>query len=126
LNFGQWLGLLGLVAGLLVLWSLREVVVLIFAAVVVAMALCTLVGIVRRQLGCSRGLAMALSLLGLLVVAAVAATAIIPPFLAQFHELLLKPACCMASGMGGSTGYARCLRPRKIPAPWPPVSVAVP
>jgi predicted PurR-regulated permease PerM len=90
LNFGQWLGLLGLVAGLLVLWSLREVVVLIFAAVVVAMALCTLVGIVRRQLGCSRGLAMALSLLGLLVVAAVAATAIIPPFLAQFHELLLK------------------------------------
>ena len=90
MRFGQWLGLVGLAAALLLLWSLRDVVVLLFAAVVLAMALCTLVGTVRQRLGCGRPLALGLSLLGILLLAAVVATAIIPPFIDQFGELLQK------------------------------------
>ena len=59
MSFGNWLGLAGVVAALLLLWSLREALVLLFAAVVLAMALCTLVGTVQRRLGCGRRLALA-------------------------------------------------------------------
>ncbi len=90
MKFGQWLGLVAVVAALLLLWSLREAMMLLFAAVVLAMALCTLVGVVRERLGCRRILALALSLLAVLVVVAVVATAIIPPFVEQFGELLQK------------------------------------
>jgi len=89
-TFGRWLGLLALVATLLLLWSLREAVVLLFAAVVLAMALCTLVGTVRRRLDCPRPLALLLSLLTVLLVVVVAATAIVPPFVDQFGQLIQK------------------------------------
>jgi predicted PurR-regulated permease PerM len=88
LTFGQWLGLIALIAALLLLWSLREAMVLIFAAVVLAMALCTLVGAVRERLGCSRNLALLLSLLGVSLLGIVVATVIIPPFLEEFGELI--------------------------------------
>jgi predicted PurR-regulated permease PerM len=90
LSFGNWLGLAGVVAALLLLWSLREALVLLFAAVVLAMALCTLVGTVQRRLGCQRPLALALSLLGVALLLGIVATAIIPPFMAEFAELLQK------------------------------------
>lgn len=63
---------------------------LLFAAVVLAMALCTLVGTVQRRLGCRRPLALALSLLGVALLLAIVATAIIPPFMAEFAELIQK------------------------------------
>lgn len=90
MRFQQALALVGLVVSLLLLWSLRETIVLLFAAVVLAMALCTLVGTVQRRLGCPRPLALGISLLTLLLVAAVGAAAIVPPFLNQFQELLEK------------------------------------
>ena len=90
MTLGRWLGLLALAAALLLLWSLREAVVLLFAAVVVAMALCTLVGTVRRRLDCPRPVALLLSLLGVLLVVVVAGTAIVPPFIDQFGQLLQK------------------------------------
>jgi predicted PurR-regulated permease PerM len=90
MRFGNWLSLIALLAALLLLWSLREALVLLFAAVVLAMALCTLVGSVRRRLACGRPLALVLSLLAVALLMAVVATAIIPPFMAEFAELLHK------------------------------------
>jgi len=90
LKFGDWLGLVGLTAALTLLWSLRGGVILVFAAVVVAMALCTLVGAVRERLGCGRPLALLLSLLAVLLLILVALTVILPPFFEQFIQLLQK------------------------------------
>jgi predicted PurR-regulated permease PerM len=90
MTFGQWLALFGLVAALLLLWSLRDAIMLLFAAVVLAMALCTLVGVVQRRLSCDRPIALLLSLLAFGLVVAVGAAAIVPAFLAQFSELLQK------------------------------------
>ncbi len=90
MTFGRWLGLIALIAALLLLWNLREALVLLFAAVVLAMALCTLVGTVQRRLHCGRPLALMLALLAVLVVAAIAAAVIVPPFVEQFEELLHK------------------------------------
>lgn len=90
MRFGHWLSLSALLAALLLLWSLREALVLLFAAVVLAMALCTLVGTVQGRLGCRRPLALGLSLFAVVLLLVIVATAIIPPFLAEFAELLQK------------------------------------
>ena len=90
MRFGNWLSLAALLAVLLLLWNLREALVLLFAAVVLAMALCTLVGTVQGRLGCRRPLALVLSLLAVAVLLAIVATAIIPPFMSEFAELLQK------------------------------------
>ena len=90
MKFGQWLGLIALLATLVLLWNLRGSLVLIFTAIVLAMALCTLVGAVKQRLNCSRSLAMTASLVGLIVVASVVSTAVIPPFADQFGELILQ------------------------------------
>lgn len=90
MKFGQWLGLLGLLAALLLLWSLRQSLMHLFAAVVLAMALCTLVGSIRNKLNCSRPLALLLSLGVVVLVVTVVATAVIPPFIDQFAQLITK------------------------------------
>ena len=88
MKFGQWLGLIALLAALVLLWNLRGSLVLLFTAVVLAMALCTLVGAVRERLKCPRPLALVASLVGVVVIASVVSTAVIPPFVEQFSELI--------------------------------------
>ncbi len=90
MKFGQWLGLIALITALVLLWHLRESLIHLFAAVVLAMALCNLVGWVRQRLGCSRPVAMLLSLALVGVLLAIVATAVIPPFVGQFAQLLSK------------------------------------
>ena len=62
MKFGQWLGLAALLAALVLLWDLRQSLILLFAALVLAMALCTLVGSLRQRLDCPRPMALLLSL----------------------------------------------------------------
>ena len=90
MTFGQGLGLLALVASLVLLWQLREALILLFGAIVLAMALCTLVGWLQQRLGCSRRLALPLALLTVVLTLVVIGTAVIPPFVEQFNELVLK------------------------------------
>lgn len=90
MKFGQWLGLIALLAALMLLWSLREPLIHLFAAVVVSMALCTLVGWVRERLQCRRSIALILSLALVVLLLAIVATAVIPPFVSQFAQLLTK------------------------------------
>lgn len=90
MKFGHWLGILGLGAATALLWSLRHSLINLFAAVVLAMALCTLVAWVRQRLGCSRSVALGLSLGLVLAVLAVIATVVIPPFVDEFAQLVTK------------------------------------
>jgi predicted PurR-regulated permease PerM len=90
LKFGDWLGLLALAAALVLLWSLRDGLILLFAAVVLAMALCTLVGSVRQRLGWARLPSLLLSLTLLLLLTLLAFTLILPPFFSQFGQLIQK------------------------------------
>jgi len=87
-KFGQWIGVMATAAALLLLWQLRDVVIHLFAAVVLAMALCTLVGVVQQRLRCGRGQALLITLLGLLLVLAITVAAVVPPFVEQFQQLL--------------------------------------
>lgn len=90
MKFGQWLSLVGLMAVLVLLWSLRDSLIHLFAAVVLAVAVSTLVGWVRQRLGCQRPVALLISLALVAVLLGIVATAIIPPFVGQFSQLLAK------------------------------------
>ena len=88
MKFGQWLGLIALLAALVLLWNLRGSLVLIFTAVVLAMALCTLVGAVRSGWTVPGRWRWWSAWWGLCWLPSVVSTAVIPPFVEQFSELI--------------------------------------
>ncbi len=86
MNFGQWLGLGTLVVSLYILWEIRQLLLLLFVAVVFVIALNRLVRQLQR-LGLKRGLASLISVIGLLAITALFIGLVVPPFLSQFRQL---------------------------------------
>ncbi len=86
MNLGQWIGLIALSASLYILWQIREVVLLIFAAVVLAATLNRLARRLQR-LGIRRSFAKFLSITIFLVGVIGFFWLIVPPFIDQFQEL---------------------------------------
>ncbi|HAX78442.1 MAG TPA: AI-2E family transporter [Cyanobacteria bacterium UBA11372] len=86
MNLGQIIGLLVLSICLYILWQIREVLLLVFAAVVLATALNRLA---RRlqQSGLARGWAVTLSVVILLTVLIGFFWLIVPPFASEFRQL---------------------------------------
>jgi predicted PurR-regulated permease PerM len=88
-KLGQWIGLIALVLSLYILWQLREVLLLIFAAVVLAT---TLNWLARsfQNLGMKRGFAVFLSVTIFFAGVIGFFWLIVPPFTQQFQELTLR------------------------------------
>ncbi|MFP4008404.1 MAG: AI-2E family transporter [Spirulinaceae cyanobacterium] len=87
MNFAQWLGFLGLLIALYILWQLQQLLLLIFCAVVLATALNRLVlWFQRRKL--ARNSAVWLTLIFCLLFAILFVWLVIPPFFEQFQRLL--------------------------------------
>ncbi len=86
MNLGQWIGLIALTISLYILWQIKEVILLIFAAVVLAT---TLNRLARRlqHLGIRRSFAKILSITIFLVGVIGFFWLIVPPFIDQFQEL---------------------------------------
>lgn len=79
MKFPQWIGLAAITASCLLLWSLRDVLILLFASIVLAMALCTLVGSVRKRWQMPRPLALLVCLLGVVLVVGIGLAVLVPP-----------------------------------------------
>lgn len=88
MSFGQWIGLVVLVLSIYTLWQIRQLLLLLFVAVVFATALNRLVQKWQRD-GAQRGVAAAISVVGVLAFLALSMALIVPPFLDQFQELTL-------------------------------------
>jgi predicted PurR-regulated permease PerM len=88
-KFGQWLGLVALVVSLYILWEIRQLVLLLLTAIILADALSILVAKLQR-FGLKRGYAVLLSIL--LVFATVVGLfwLIVPSFIDQFQLLAVK------------------------------------
>ena len=84
----QWLSLAALIAAVALLWSLREVILMLFAGIVIAMALCTLVGLLRARRPMARPTALLICLGGVIALIAVVSAVVIPPFIDEFTTLL--------------------------------------
>lgn len=86
MNLGQWIGLIAIVISLYILWQIREVMLLIFAAVVLATTLNRLARRFQRS-GMKRGFAVFLSVSIFLALIVGFFWLIVPPFADQFQEL---------------------------------------
>lgn len=86
MNLGQWIGLLALVACLYIVWQIRQVLLLVFGAVVLATALNRLARRFQR-LGMRRGFALLLSVSLFLALVVGFFWLIVPPLAVQLHEL---------------------------------------
>jgi predicted PurR-regulated permease PerM len=86
MNFGQWLGLLALVLSLSILWEIRQLLLLLFVAIIFATAFNRFVRQLKK-LGIERGLASLISALCLIAILVLFGVIVVPPFLSQFREL---------------------------------------
>ncbi|MBE9076018.1 AI-2E family transporter [Romeria aff. gracilis LEGE 07310] len=87
MKLGEWLGLICLAAALYILWQIRPLLLLLFAAVVIAIALNSLALQVQR-LGLSRRAALPIVIIGSMLVGALFGLGIVPPFIEQFSLLI--------------------------------------
>jgi predicted PurR-regulated permease PerM len=85
-KFGQLLGLVALLVSLYIFWRIRQILLLVFLAVVFATALNRIVRRLRQS-GAKRSFAAVLSVLGFLVLLALFVWLIVPPFVNQFELL---------------------------------------
>jgi predicted PurR-regulated permease PerM len=86
-KFGQWLGFICLIMALYVLWQIRQLLLLIFMAIVFTVALNRCVKGLQR-LGIKRGLAILITLLTSLGIVILFFIIIVPPFIEQFQKLI--------------------------------------
>ncbi|MEA5582396.1 AI-2E family transporter [Nodularia harveyana UHCC-0300] len=89
MNLGQWIGLIAIVLSLYILWQIRQVLLLIFAAVVLASTLNRLAKRIQG-LGVRRGFAVVLSVAIFFAGVVTFFWLIVPPFAEQFQELTYR------------------------------------
>jgi predicted PurR-regulated permease PerM len=92
MKLGQWIGVLALAIALYIMWQIRNVLLLIFAAVVVAVALNTL-ALQIQKFRVTRSLSILIAIGAILTVLTSFLLIIVPPFADQFQQLTrLVPA----------------------------------
>ncbi|MGB3535979.1 MAG: AI-2E family transporter [Microcoleaceae cyanobacterium] len=87
MKLADWIGFLCLILALIILWQFRQILLLIFTAIVLAIALNSLVRKIQR-IGCSRGKSVLLTLALVASFGIVFLSVVMPPFLIQFEQLL--------------------------------------
>jgi predicted PurR-regulated permease PerM len=87
-RLGKWVGLIALLISLYILWQIRQVLLLVFMAVVFATPLNRLVKRLRKS-GAGRGLATILAISFLITFLTILGIVIVPPFIGQFRELAM-------------------------------------
>jgi predicted PurR-regulated permease PerM len=86
-RFGQWLGLIALIISLYILWQIRQVVLLLFAAVVLATVLNRVVRRLQRS-RVKRGIAIAITIIMVLAFVVGFFALIVPRIVEQLQQLI--------------------------------------
>ncbi len=82
----QWIGLLFMIGLLLLLWQLRNILLMIFGSIVLAVAIDTL-ALIPQTYGFRRGGSLVITVLTLIVMAIVVGVIVVPPLFEQFTTL---------------------------------------
>jgi predicted PurR-regulated permease PerM len=85
---GKLVGFLAIIIGLYILWRIKQVLLLAFAAVVFATVINRLVRLLQKKFNLNRKTAIAISVGGILIFIAGFIALVIPPFIEQFQELV--------------------------------------
>ncbi|WP_414575419.1 AI-2E family transporter [Anabaena sp. CCY 9402-a] len=110
MNLGQWIGLIAIVISLYILWQIKEVLLLMFAAVVLATTLNRLARRFQRA-GLKRGFAVLLAVTIFFALVIGFFWLIVPPFAHQFNELTSR----VPQGFNRFNTWLNELRPRIPP-----------
>ena len=86
MNFGTWIGLVVFFIALYILWQIKQLLLLLFTAIVLATSLNILVTNFQKR-GIRRSYAIFLSMFSLIGVAVSLIAIVIPPFVDQFQQL---------------------------------------
>ena len=77
-----------LLISILILWSLKEILILFFASIIIAMALCTITGKIRNFLNIPRWISFGITLISIILISSISIVIIIPQFTSEFQELI--------------------------------------
>lgn len=88
MKLSDWIGFLSLIIALSILWEFREILLLVFMAVVIAIALNSLVRRLQSRWPMKRGVAVMASLALVATVGIIMAIVVFPPFGQQIEELV--------------------------------------
>lgn len=88
MNLGKWLGLLALSVSLYILWQIRQILFLVFLAVILATALNRVVRELQQS-GIKRGIAVALVIGLSLALLSLFSIVIVPPIIEQLQQLIV-------------------------------------
>jgi predicted PurR-regulated permease PerM len=87
MRLGQWLGFLALVLSLYILWQIRQVLLIVFAAILLATALNKLARKLQHQFKLKRPAGVLIAIGIFIAVLVGFFILIVPPFISQFQEL---------------------------------------
>ena len=88
MKFNDWLGFLGLIISLVILWRFRQILLLVFMAIVLATALNSLVRSLRRKFHLSRPKSILITLAGVILASTLFVIFFIPLLSEQLQELI--------------------------------------
>ena len=88
MRLGTLIGFLAIVTSLYILWRIKQVLLLAFAAVVFATAINQLVKILQQKFKLNRKMAIAIAVTGILTFIIGFIALVIPPFIDQFQQLI--------------------------------------
>ncbi len=87
-KFNDWLGCLGLIISLIILWQFRQILLQVFMAVVLATALNSIVRSLVNKFNLSRGKSILVTLVGVILASTLFVIFMVPPFVDQLEELI--------------------------------------
>ena len=82
------LSITALIISIFIFWSLKEIIILLFAAIIIAMALCTITGKIRGLFRIPRWSSLIITIVSIILILSVSIVIIIPQFTSQFQELI--------------------------------------
>ena len=88
MNPTSLLSISALAISVLILWSLKEIFILFFASIIIAMALCTITGKIKNFLKVPRWLSLIITIISILLISSISIVIIIPQFTSEFQELI--------------------------------------
>ncbi len=88
LNTFPWLTTIAILISLFLLWNLKDVLIQLFASIIIAMALCTIIGKLKQILSIPRPVAFFITLISFILFSSISILIIIPQFAGEFQELI--------------------------------------
>ena len=79
-----------LLSAIFIFWSLKEIIILIFAGIILAMAICTIVGRINSITNFPREVSLGISLIGILLILSISIIIIVPQFTKEFQQLIIQ------------------------------------